>query len=69
MPAAVHALAKEPAQSWEAGTNLSAMTVEFMLAEVTHSGLSRTDGTSTLDVESSVWPFTRAAGGVWPART
>jgi len=50
MPAAVHALAKEPAHSCEAGTNLSAMTVEFMLAVVTQSGLSRTDGTEVFDV-------------------
>ena len=45
------------------------MTVEFMLAVVTHSGLSRTEGTETLAAVSSVGPLTREDGGVWPART
>ena len=65
----MQALANEPAHSWLAGTNLSAMTVEFMLAVVTHVGVSRTDGTLTLAVVSWVEPLTRVVGGVSPART
>jgi len=69
MPAVLQALAKEPLQSWDAGTNLSAITVEFMLDVVTHVGLRRTDGTEALAVVSWVEPFTSEDGGVWPART
>jgi len=68
IPAALQSAAKLPAQSCEAGTNLSAMTVEFMLALVTHSGLSRTEGTAVLEVVSSVVPLTRLDGGVWWSR-
>ena len=54
IPASLQAGPNEPAHSCEAGTNLSAMTVAFMFAVVTHSGLSRTEGTSTLLVVSGV---------------
>ena len=50
-----------------AGTKLSAMTVPFMFAVVTHVGFSSTDGTLTLAVVSWVVPFTRPEGGVAPA--
>ncbi len=69
IPAAVHALAKLPEQSWDAGTNLSAMTVEFMFAVVTHFGVSRTEATDCLVCGSVVVPLSRLAGGVAPART
>src|SRR2546430_6369864 len=41
---AVQSEANLPAHSCEAGTNLSAMTVEFMFVGVTHTGVRRTDG-------------------------
>ena len=50
-------------QSCEAGTNWSAMTVEFILDVVTHSGFSSTEGTWVLAVVSVVVPLTRLAGG------
>ena len=65
----MQALAYEPAHSVEAGTNLSAMTVLFMFAVVTHFGVSRTEGTVTFAVVSLTEPFTSDDGGVCPART
>ena len=49
--------------------NLSEITVVFMLDGVTHSGLISTDGTAVCVCESCVLPFTRAAGGLTPARS
>jgi hypothetical protein len=69
IPASERAVAYLPAHSWDAGTNLSAITVEFMFEEVTHSGFSSTDGTATCSWVSSVEPFTSVDGGVFPART
>ena len=43
MPAVVQSLAYEPAQSCEAGIQLSLITVEFMFFVVTHFGVSRTE--------------------------
>ena len=68
MPAAVQSAAYEPAHSCEAGIQLSLITVEFMFFVVTHFGVSRTDGTLTLAVESWVLPLTSADGGLTPAR-
>src|SRR6266487_4511843 len=68
IPAAWQADLYLAVQSCAAGTKLSAMTVAFMFAVVTHVGLSSTDGTLTLAVVSSVVLFTRADGGVAPAR-
>src|SRR5580692_5640933 len=69
IPAAVQSFAYLPAHSWEAGTNLSAMTVEFMLAVLTHSGVSSTDLTEVFVCGSVVVWLSRLAGGVRPART
>jgi hypothetical protein len=50
--------------SWEAGTNLSAMTVEFIFDVVTQVGVKSTDGTATLDLVSLVvLPPVSDAGG------
>ena len=49
MPAAVQSAAYFAVHSCDAVTNPSAMTVEFMLDGVTHSGFSRTDFTAVLD--------------------
>src|SRR6266536_1495466 len=68
IPAAWQADLYLAVQSCAAGTKLSAMTVAFMFAVVTHVGFSSTDGTLTLAVVSSVVLFTRADGGVAPAR-
>ena len=64
----MQAAAYEPVQSWDAGTNLSAMTVDFMLEVVTHSGVNKTEGTLVPVLESSVLPLTRVDGAFWPAR-
>ena len=56
-------------QMAEAGSKPSATTVLSMLAAVTHTGVSSTEGTLALAVVSCVVPLTRAAGGVWPARS
>ena len=68
MPAVVQSAAYEPVQSCEAGTKLSLITVAFMFFVVTHSGVSRTDGTLVLEVVSAVLPLTSDFGGVLPAR-
>ncbi len=60
--------AYEPAQSWEAGTKLSAITVEFMFLVVTHSGVRRDDVTLRCEVGSTVVPLVRLAGGFFPSR-
>ena len=67
MPADVQAEEYDPAQSCDAGTNLSAITVDFMFFDVTHTGVSSTDGTWVCDVESRVLPLTSEAGGLTPA--
>src|ERR1700730_11451461 len=70
IPADVHIAAKAPAQSVALSTNLSLTTVDAMFWVVTHTGVSNTDGTSTLGVApvSFVVPFRSSAGGVWLAR-
>ena len=47
---------------------MSLITVEFMFLVVTHSGVKSIEGTLTLEVVSSVVPFTSAEGGLAPAR-
>ena len=48
-------------------SNLSATTVDSMLALVTHTGVSRDAGSVMLgSAGSTVVPFCRAAGGCWP---
>ena len=68
MPAALQSAAYEPAQSCDAGTKLSLMTVAFMFVGVTHVGDRRTEGTLTFAVVSSVLPLASEAGGFAPAR-
>src|SRR5450755_1218413 len=68
IPAAVQAALNVAVHSCAAGTKLSVITVEFMLAGVTHSGVSSTEGTWTCSAESVVVLLTRLAGGVALAR-
>src|ERR1019366_3020405 len=68
IPAAVQAALYADVQSCDAGTNLSAITVVFIFAGVTHVGTKSTDGTCACSVESVVLPLTRADGGASPAR-
>src|ERR1022692_736389 len=68
IPAAVHSALYLPVHSCDAGTNLSLMTVEFIFAVVTHSGVSSTEGTLTCAVVSIVVRLTRLEGGVTLAR-
>src|SRR5579859_2827175 len=68
IPAALHADAYWPAQSSDAVTKLSLITVSFMFAMVTHSGLARMDGTGTWATTSVTEPLTSDGGGVRPAR-
>src|SRR6516165_11959453 len=68
MPAALQALAPASPQTSAGVTNLSAMTVDCMLALVTHTGVSRVAGSVMLGLAgSTVVPFSRADGGVAPA--
>src|SRR5262249_19809904 len=68
MPAAAHALALAIAQMAVAVSKPSATTVDSMLALVTHTGVSRIAGSVMLELAgSTVFPFSRAAGGVPPA--
>src|SRR6266704_2777454 len=70
IPAAVQAALYLAVHSWEAGTNLSAMTVEFIFDVVTQVGVKSTDGTKTWPVVSIVvWPPVSAVGTWTPART
>jgi hypothetical protein len=69
LPAAAQAEAYLPEHRWEAGTNLSAMTVEFMFSVVTHSGVSSTDATDVLVCGSVMFQLSRLVGGVTLART
>jgi hypothetical protein len=69
MPAAEQAAAYSRVHSAEAATNLSAMTVEFMFAVVTHSGVSSTERTDLLVCGSVRGQLRRPSGGVTPART
>src|SRR2546427_3103314 len=70
IPAELQLAAKAPAQSCALSTNLSAITVDAMFFAVTHTGVSSTDGTSTLGVApvSFVVPFRSDEGGVTLAR-
>src|SRR5690349_11303060 len=68
IPAAAQALAPAIVQICAAVSNLSATTVDCMLAEVTHTGVSRIAGSVMVEsAGSTVLPFSRAAGGVLPA--
>src|SRR5580692_500342 len=68
IPAVAQALAPAIAQMAEAVSNLSATTVDSMLAAVTHSGVIRDAGSVMLEsAGSTVVPFSSDAGGVWPA--
>src|SRR6202034_3660692 len=67
IPARRQAVRTGPAHSWAAVTNRSLITVAAMLAAVTHTGRSSTDGTRTRLVGSKVVPLTRLGGGTSPA--
>ena len=60
--------AYELVQSWDAGTKPSLITVELTVCGVTHSGVSRIEGTLAPVLMSFTVPLTRDAGGVTPAR-
>src|SRR5215472_515282 len=68
IPAAEQTLAPAIAQMAEAESNLSATTVDSMFDLFTHTGVSSDAGSVMLELAgSTVVPFSRAAGGVWPA--
>src|SRR6202040_2769150 len=68
MPAVLQTLAPAIVQICEAVSKPSATTVDSMLALVTHTGVSRDAGSVMLELAgSTVVPFSRDDGGVWPA--
>ncbi len=68
IPAALQAAAYLLVHSWAAGTNLSAMTVEFIFVVVTQVGVKSTEGTAVWVLLSIVVaPPVSADGGVTPA--